>query len=80
MHAPYILSAEDLGAISLEFCRKPYMLEADDCLGARYRKAMTPKKLCSPRCLKLREVLYVDGPRKAFHLDDSELRLCFQEE
>ena len=30
--------------ISLEFCRKPYILEADDFLGACYRKAMTPKK------------------------------------
>ena len=32
-------------AISLEFGRKPYILEADDLLGACYRKAMTPKKL-----------------------------------
>ena len=32
-------------AISLEFCRKTYILEADDFLGACYRKAMTPKKL-----------------------------------
>ena len=31
-------------AISLEFCRKPYILEADDFLGACYRKAMSPKK------------------------------------
>ena len=31
--------------ISLKCCRKPYMLEADDFLGACYRKAMTPKKL-----------------------------------
>ena len=27
MHAPYILSADDLGDRSLEFCRKPYILE-----------------------------------------------------
>ena len=32
-------------AISLEFCRQPYILEADDLLGACYRKAMTPQKL-----------------------------------
>ena len=31
--------------ISLEFCRKPSILAADDFLGACYRKAMTPKKL-----------------------------------
>ena len=29
MHAPYILSADDLGD-SLEFCRKPSISEADD--------------------------------------------------
>ena len=32
-------------AISQEFCRKPYILEADDLLGSCYRKAMTLKKL-----------------------------------
>ena len=32
-------------AISLEFCRKPSTLEADDFSGACYRKAMTLKKL-----------------------------------
>ena len=32
-------------AISLEFCRQPHILEADDLLGACYRRAMTPKKL-----------------------------------
>ena len=32
-------------AISLEFCGKPSILEADDFLGACYRKAMTPQKL-----------------------------------
>ena len=32
-------------AISLEFCGKPYILEADNLLGACYRKAMTRKKL-----------------------------------
>ena len=31
-------------AISLEFCGKPSILEADDFLGAHYRKAMTPQK------------------------------------
>ena len=42
MHAPYILSTDDLGD-SLEFYRRPPILEADDLLGACYRKAMTPK-------------------------------------
>ena len=32
-------------AISLEFCRKPCILEADDLLGACHRKAVTPQKL-----------------------------------
>ena len=32
-------------AISLEFRGKPFILEADDFLGACCRKAMTPKKL-----------------------------------
>ena len=32
-------------AISLDFCGKPFIVEADDLLGACYRKAMTPKKL-----------------------------------
>ena len=32
-------------AISLEFCKKTYILEADDFLGACYRKTMTPQKL-----------------------------------
>ena len=32
-------------AISMEFCRQPYILEADNFLGACYTKAMTPKKL-----------------------------------
>ena len=46
MHAPYILSADDLGDVSGSLCRKPsIMLEADDLLGACYRKAMTPQKL-----------------------------------
>ena len=31
-------------AISQEFCRKPYSLEAGDFLGACYRKAMNPPK------------------------------------
>ena len=31
-------------AISLEFCRRPSILEADDFLGACYRKAMTPQQ------------------------------------
>ena len=31
--------------MSLELCRKPYILEADDFLAACYRKAMTPKTL-----------------------------------
>ena len=44
VRAPYILSADDLGDF-LELCGKPSMLEADDFLGACYRKAMTPKKL-----------------------------------
>ena len=44
MHAPYILSADDLDD-SLDFYRKPSILAADDFLGACYRKAMTPKKL-----------------------------------
>ena len=41
MHAPYILSADDLG----DFTGNPTFLEADDFLGAYYRKAMTLKKL-----------------------------------
>ena len=32
-------------AISQEICKKPSILDADDILGACYRKAMTPKKL-----------------------------------
>ena len=44
MHAPYFLSADNLGDF-MEFCRKPSILEADDLLGACYRKAMTPPKL-----------------------------------
>ena len=44
MHAPYILSADDL-VISLESCGKHSILEANDFLGACCRKAMTPKKL-----------------------------------
>ena len=44
MHAPYICQPK-IWAISLEFCRKPFILEADNFLGACCRKAMTPKKL-----------------------------------
>ena len=44
MHAPYILSADNLDD-SLDFYRKPSILAADDFLGACYRKAMTPQKL-----------------------------------
>ena len=44
MYAPCILSADDLDD-SLEFCGEPAILEADDLLGACYRKAMTAKKL-----------------------------------
>ena len=46
MHAPYILSADDLDDFSWIY-RKPSILAADDFLGAcySYRKAMTPKKL-----------------------------------
>ena len=44
MHAPYILSADDLDDFSGIY-RKPFILAADDFLGACYRKAMTHKKL-----------------------------------
>ena len=44
MHAPYFCPLT-IWAISLEFRRKPYILEAEDFLGACYRKAMTPKML-----------------------------------
>ena len=44
MHAPYILSADDLDDFSGIY-RKPSILAADDFLGACYRKAMTSKKL-----------------------------------
>ena len=44
MHAPYILSADDLDDFSGIY-RKPSILAADDVLGACYRKAMTLKKL-----------------------------------
>ena len=44
MHAPYILSADDLDDFSGLY-RKPSILAADDFLGACYRKAMTPQKL-----------------------------------
>ena len=44
MHAPYILSADDLGQFSGIY-RKLSILAADDFLGACYRKAMTPQKL-----------------------------------
>ena len=44
MHAPYILSGDDLDDFSGIY-RKPSILAADDFLGARYRKAMNPKKL-----------------------------------
>ena len=46
MHAPYVCPPT-ICAISLDFCRKPSILEADDfleLLGACKRKAMTPKK------------------------------------
>ena len=43
--------------MSLEFCRKPYSLEADDFLGACYRKAMTLKKLWTLLFLQLRSPL-----------------------
>ena len=46
MHAPYILSADDLGDFSGNLW-EPSILEADNFLGARYRKAMTPKTLCT---------------------------------
>ena len=42
MHAPYILSADDLDDF-FGICRKPSILAADDFLGACYRKAVTPK-------------------------------------
>ena len=38
-----IVCPPTMWAISLEFCRKPYTLDADDFLGACYRKAMTPQ-------------------------------------
>ena len=44
MHAPYILSADDLDDFS-GILWEPSILAADDLLGACYRKAMTPKKL-----------------------------------
>ena len=44
MHAPYILSADDLADFSGIY-RKPSILAADDFLGACCRKAMTPQKL-----------------------------------
>ena len=42
-------------ANSLEFCGKPYILEADDFLGTCYRKAMTPQKLWTAQ-INLRNV------------------------
>ena len=47
MHAPYILSADDLDDLSgiLLLYWKPSILAADDFLEACCRKAMTPKKL-----------------------------------
>ena len=42
---PPIFCPPTIWAISLEFCRKPYILEADDFLGACYRKAMTQKAM-----------------------------------
>ena len=44
MHAPYILSADDLDDFSGILRGKPCILAADDLLGACYRKAMTPQK------------------------------------
>ena len=44
MHAPYILSADDLDDYSGVFEWKPSILAADDLLGACYRKAVTPRK------------------------------------
>ena len=41
MHAPYVLSADDLDDFSGIY-RKPSILAADDFLGACYREAMTP--------------------------------------
>ena len=52
MHAPYILSADDLDDFSGIY-RKPSILAADDFLGACYRKAMTPKKLWTLLFLQL---------------------------
>ena len=46
MHAPYNLSAYFLDDFSGIY-RKPSILAADDFLGACYRKAMTPKMLCT---------------------------------
>ena len=43
MHAPCILSADDLGDFS-GVCGKPSILEADDFLGACCRKALTPQQ------------------------------------
>ena len=44
MHAPYILPADDLDDFSGILQENPSILAADDFLGARYRKAMTPQK------------------------------------
>ena len=74
MHAPYILSADNLGAISLEFCRKPYILEADDFLGAcSKRKAMTLQEaksygdFTSSNALRSLTELVNDGQRADWH-------------
>ena len=53
MHAPYVLSADDLDDFSGIY-RKPSILAADDFLGACYRKAMTPKKLWTLLFLQVR--------------------------
>ena len=45
MHAPYISPADDSGDFLWSFIGKSNILEAEDLLGARYRKAMSPKKL-----------------------------------
>ena len=44
MHAPYILSADDLGDFSGVLQETLHFGGGRCCLGACYRKAMTPKK------------------------------------
>ena len=49
MCMPLTFCPPTIWVISLDFCRKPSILEADDLLGACYRKAMTQERKFSPK-------------------------------